>query len=969
MYPSGEDLTEEFDYIIHQVDLSGMGEVPNYEQDREVFEQISQKKGNELIGGGCSSSSYFATMLEKGIPGIDKSIWEKTSGIVEKNRNYIGEEQDHVIAIHSTKPSREIVDKIREKNETEGLNLPVYDFENDLQNIEEIERIFGTEKQLSQEETNSELSLTEIQGKHDDALNERSSGKEKTKRKWKKIQFQKGMKSRAFETLQVAEEILGEDFFNFYKSNDPLLKEPSSEEYGNFVSSFQYAHATKYFTCSTKDGRNVFMPRTLAIVYKGMTFLPCTYFNFLIGKEKARKLLNPVIKYFEGRTLKERNQADNIDIEERCDVYQDKRKEEIKRNEVRLMRFPLTRIQCQAVSCEGNHFIRPRYVMSGLGLFLMCQWTSMMPSYEKYTEILEQYLKYIDIEFGCYHGRMQFAPFTHSLRDLNLTRGPQDSLEDIYENYCCHQFEIIRDTTHYSQYDVHKGNFSKNYGKENRKDHTHFENSKKESPQGERGEKRKRNTSEESDSTEGHHKKKLNSSERNEQEKDCNEEGEEDNSKEVLQNDEQEESGLEHLERKKFIPFSFSIKWESDRVEKGRNTTKHMSEYLVLSSLGYFPLHKDNVEAIDKWLLDYRSDGDVSKFSMYNRRDLKNPGVFIDRLKSVKVGLYSGSKSFSKEEEMTDALESGNALNITHIADACSRISSNMDKSDVLPRNRHNKFESSWISVMYRTLNPLEYGEPKDSNRNVKKPLFYIRCTKRSLRSAFTSDGSTTRHRKNDLDYCSNYCGLPIFDEKRMQILSLINRYVQKWPSQAVFFKKRNKVRDVVPFWVLTFFALAMNSREADANGSPLMLCHRIYRSLEEWYEENKELMKEFHTKDEITSFFEGVKIFRQSFLMIESMIMDPTLSSSLHLTNSFNLTHVLAGMLDRTIEERDAMLIYLMDTVFPLLKHHNLSEKAAESMSPLVVTEMRRMLAYGQKMYASEENKLYRQQLADRME
>jgi len=99
---------------------------------------------------------------------------------------------------------------------------------------------------------------------------------------------------------------------------------------------------------------------------------------------------------------------------------------------------------------------------------------------------------------------------------------------------------------------------------------------------------------------------------------------------------------------------------------------------------------------------------------------------------------------------------------------------------------------------------------------------------------------------------------------------------------------------------------------------------------------------------------------------LVEMKITDPTLSSVFHMSSSLpmNISHVLAGLLKRTIEERDALLIFLVDTLIPLMKQNNMNDMVCMQTPPLVMRNIKRLLDYAQEMYTGPEERAYRRRL-----
>ncbi len=235
------------------------------------------------------------------------------------------------------------------------------------------------------------------------------------------------------------------------------------------------------------------------------------------------------------------------------------------------------------------------------------------------------------------------------------------------------------------------------------------------------------------------------------------------------------------------------------------------------------------------------------------------------------------------------------------------------------------------------------------------RALLRIHCCRRGFNRSKLQEGVDL----SDKSLKPEHFGLPIFGERKAAMMEMLNRYVQSWPEDIAYLKYHNRTK-CIPFWMITFFALTMNSREMEANGSPLTICHVIYNGLFKWFQATSS------SRTIALNFviMEGYLIFKNTFDRVEKVMMNPTLSAIFHFGHApMTSFHVLSAMYHDVLAERDAILLYFLDYVVPLLKKKNVLDGLG-SAPLLYSTRLNPLLQYAKEIYGTEEEKRHRQEL-----
>ncbi len=386
----------------------------------------------------------------------------------------------------------------------------------------------------------------------------------------RKIAPHKNLVQRAQLIIRYAEITLGAEYVKLYQTENPLhTSNPlKSDKCQSMFEKFHYALASKYFSC-THHRQSIFIHRPFVLVYNGMVFIAATILDEFDPSLQVRKYITRLKKkYMKGHLFAQL-------------------------------------VRCKSLYKGGRSaHARPRTVISVYDLFLLVKWLSISPSYEHLTYIFDQFLKYMDVEFGAYHGALQGPPFTHlphELHDFRIEDGETES--QAYSRYCIwRKGDLIHFQNTFAQPYAHTGRFDKFFIKTNEEDKLHYQlaiASATDSSQSDRGQKRSR-TNNQQDNTSRQRRRGLPRSNSDEE----GSSGTRDNggSGNIPPNHSSNFDGEEQIREFRSTPFHFFLKWECQHGEKSRIRNVVMREFVVMPLFTELALHKTCRKRIKKWI-------------------------------------------------------------------------------------------------------------------------------------------------------------------------------------------------------------------------------------------------------------------------------------------------------------------------------------------------------------------------------
>jgi len=733
------------------------------------------------------------------------------------------------------------------------------------------------------------------------------------KTKWKTNKFHGVVEKRANIIHWDTMETLGEDYVEFYQSSNPLvfdadLKKSEDmvlpERSEEFLETFQYSFARKNFTFE-----DVTLRRTLVMVWKGMVFIACSALEKLFPRTICRRVC-PIIKKY------------------------------MKTN------FAFNKMRCRAPTEAGKlDATRDRLVVSALDAFRLGKWL-VASKYKDQREVFGQFCKYLDVEFGAFWGRLQCYPYTHNEFEVRLEEGitkraTTQELEKLYSDYCYRRFGHMKEYNGtYDQEHVDGGKFAKFILSTNSSDSKRNASSSTEEQK-----KRKRRESK----NRKHKKKSKRDKKKSKATKDA------DNVGFTLEG---MPSIISEIDGKSELPFHFKLKWEIPKRRGSHSTKFDMVEFDVVCTVESIYTRGKVPSVIEQWIETKKADIDLSK----EKKEFITK--FLGRMKEEDIQLYAGVPDLVSDSTRESIKENNNGLGYSDISDITEVLPllrpdglTNGDSSD-----NEEDMETFWISMLSQFVHKEDsrisksYRYDVNSGYDTKNNLFQIRCAKRNFgnqklpEDPYMDDGTVIIDPLKRL-------GLPIYGDRKKEIMSMIHRYVLAWPEDAVFFESHERWTSI-PFWALTFFVLTMNEREQRANNTANTVLHRIYYELGQWYDRLRSTFDIYYGADAHRAFIRGVKMFRLTYTRLEEVVSRPILSSTLSFiggSSNHPPNIVLEQMISRCMKQRDTFLKFFFEEILPRNgKVFDLQEALDKAMlrDDISSDVLMSMLAYGHKLY-----------------
>lgn len=752
-------------------------------------------------------------------------------------------------------------------------------------------------------------------GASDDELASPSPASSKKPKSTKKYKLTTKVSERADAVHFEVVDTLGEDYVNFYHRANPLApginaadKETDAETQRSqeFISLFQYAFARKPF-----GFRGTVIPRALVMTWNGMIFIPCPMLEKIFPGFPCRRLCPLMKKYM--------------------------------RND-----FVYSKMTCKSIQGKIGLYDRSstRLVVSALDAFRIGKWL-IASGHDDKTETFEQFMKYLDVEFGAYWGKVQSYPFTHNefemrFEDDDVENATPSEFQALYSDYCLHRFGLMQKYVGtYKQSDVDQGNFAafvKRVLSDDEKLQRHSSRDvDTESEKGERRHKRKKN------------KEKSKSHKKSKRDEEADDDWDDGFSLDFMPL----ETPLGKESAK--LPFSFKLKWEVPLRRERGNTKFDMVEFDVVATIEPFLLNDRSRlrETLQKWLKEKR----LEEGKDIGERNIEFVNKILERMKEVDIQQYAGVPEFVSDDMRASIRNSNNGLDYTDICNVEQVLPLLRQYTD--PTETEEEVEMFWITMLSQFVLPDSevpdaYKQDINSGYATEKNLFRIRCSKRTRENRLIEDAY---HEGGALQMEYLRClGLPIYEDRKRKIMAVMARYALSWPEDVAFFQHTKKAA-IFPFWVLTFFVLTMNERERKANNTALAVLHRIYYELRDWYDTVKSNFDVEYGVDAHRAFIRGVKIFRLSYERVEKIGWEPVLTTTLdfvHGASNNPPTAVLLQMLARCTLERDTFIKFFFEHILP--QKGKILDMAAIMNGDLGVEEntLKLMMSYGNKLYAT---------------
>lgn len=918
MFLSDRDSSE--DYVVHTVDTTNFGEL----LFGDSFSHQSPLAGSDMIGGGCGQ--YVDTSDLARTLGIE-SIWSQ-------RKPDPNEPPTRIVNVHTVKPDEAVLRILRQRTALEaGVDYEDYDAPDETRsNMFQHADIHKATKNNKRSATVLESGADATQDDNKSPEVEIIKRKKRRKRKTlKRPQYRLAMIDRTNACLDKLSQ-LGENFVQFYLGNDPLLRSKSSPEFKDFETSFAYVMSSQKFSCL--NGKRVLtIHETVPIVYKGMTFYNCNILDKIL-KNETKSHFRQMKRYFSDPYVME--------------TMEEKYGKELMSSMDKL--FPIATIPCYGTSKGGRTNIRNRAITSAFGLFFLVEWISRVRDYKPKAHILRQYLKYLDVEFGAYKGALQKEPYTHELYKLGLGYEEGDDLQVIYRDFCAKQFIEMRDGRHYDKTAIHGYDLVAKHHLSSITTTTTTTTTSTESQE----------NNSQSSGSDGD----------NESEGDVVEIDKSQSSSGTNNGNNNNKGSTSPTRRitlrasnwhkrppNRVEPFTFPMAWENDN---GKIFT-----YTIIPFFDEIRLDKKSIGGIASYLVHEDEDKDI--YMPHNRK-------ITEYFNQTTFGLYSPSAFMASTEIKEHMARQGESMKEQDLVDCIER---GVDLTEFPQKKQMSTMHKIWKLALKNMTK--RKRSVKNSEQKSKRTCFlHIPCQKRNLRNRNISADIISE--KGVKGITSKSCkGIPLFGERKKNVMIAIRQYTYDWPEEIVFFSKYIKDkstlpteeekshREVVPFWVITFFALTMTEYEKKANGSPLMLCHKIYESMTEWYEKNKEDLANIYTSEQLNAFISGTRMFQYSFIAVEEMASNMTAPIAPNLSPE-HVLNIFIGMNDRLKEERDTLLVYLLDTLLPLIHKYGLDEEACSNMGLNVADTIVSLLKYANVAFSGDKERYYRQMMDEQL-